>query len=77
MFCPITRNWRGRPLTSRAVVVDLIAGTTTTTGLAIQAELDEGEYPDSVKVTDGELADVDIKRNKFHGEWNYTIMPKR
>jgi len=77
MFCHITRNWRSRPLTSRAVVVNLIAGTTTTTGLAIQAELDEGDYPAGVKVTDEELAGVNIKRNKFHGEWNYTIIPKR
>ena len=76
MFCHITKNWRGRPLTSRAVVVNLIASTTTTTGLTIQAELDEGEYPTGTKVTDDELAEINIKRNKFHGEWNYTILPK-
>jgi mRNA-degrading endonuclease toxin of MazEF toxin-antitoxin module len=76
MFCHITKNWRGRPLTSRAVVVNLIANTTTTTGLTIQVELDEGEYPLRTKVTDEELAGIHIKRNKFHGEWNYTILPK-
>jgi transposase len=75
MFCHITKNWRGRPLTSRAVVVNLIGSTTTTTGLTIHAELDESEYPTGTKVTDEELAGVCIKRNKFHGEWNYTILP--
>jgi hypothetical protein len=75
LFCHITKNWRGRPLLSRAVVVNLIGSTTTTTGLTIQAELDEGEYPTGIKVTDEELAGVRIKRNKFHGEWNYTILP--
>jgi hypothetical protein len=76
MFCHITKNWRGRPLTSRAVVVNLIGSTTTTTGLTIHAEIDEGEYPTGIKVTDKELAGVRIKRNKFHGEWNYTILPQ-
>jgi hypothetical protein len=75
MFCHITKNWRGRPLTSRAVVVNLIGTTTTTTGLTIHAELDENEYPIGTKVKDEELAGVCIKRNKFHGEWNYTILP--
>jgi hypothetical protein len=77
MFCHITKNWRGRPLTSRAVVVNLIGSTTTTTGLTIHAELDEGEYPTGTKITDEELAGVRIKRNNFHGEWNYTILPQR
>ena len=76
MFCHITKNWRGRPLTSRAVVVNLVGSTTTTAGLTIHAELDEGEYPTGIKVSDEELAGVRIKRNKFHGEWNYTIFPK-
>jgi len=76
MFCHITRNWRGRPLTSRAVVVNLIGNTRTEAGLEIHAELDEGAYPTGVKVTDEELAEVRIKRNTFHGEWNYTIEPK-
>jgi transposase len=77
MFCHITKNWRGRPLTSRAVVVNLIGSTTTAAGLTIHAELDEGEYPTGTKITDEELAGVRIKRNKFHGEWNYTILPQR
>jgi hypothetical protein len=75
MFCHITRNWRGRPLTSRAVVVNLIGHTKTDTGLAIQAELDEKQYPTGIKVTDEELSEVRIERNEFHGEWNYTVLP--
>ncbi len=75
MFCHITRNWRGRPLVSRAVIVNLIGNTRTDAGLTIQAELDEKEYPIGIKVTDEELAKVHIKENKFHGEWNYTIEP--
>jgi hypothetical protein len=75
MFCHITKNWRGRPLTSRAVVVNLIGNTRTAAGLEIHAELDEKEYPTGVKVTDEEMAGVRIKRNAFHGEWNYTIEP--
>jgi hypothetical protein len=77
MFCHITKNWRGRPLTSRAVVVNLIGATTTASGLSIQAELDEGEYPIGTKVTDAEFAGINIKRSKFHGDWNYTILPKK
>jgi hypothetical protein len=76
MFCHITRNWRGRPLTSRAVVVNLIGNTRTEAGLAIHAELDESIYPTGIKVSDEELAGVRIKKNRFHGEWNYTIEPK-
>jgi Rhodopirellula transposase DDE domain len=77
MFCHITQNWRGRPLVSRAVVVNLIGNTTTRTGLEIQAELDTHSYPTGIKVTDEELAAVRITRDEFHGEWNYTISPRR
>jgi hypothetical protein len=77
MFCHITRNWRGRPLVSRAVVVNLIGNTTTDTGLAIQAALDENAYPTGTKVTDEELAGVRLQRHTFHGEWNYSIIPNR
>jgi hypothetical protein len=76
MFCQITKNWRGRPLLSRAIVVNLIAHTTTKKGLRIQAELDTQEYPLGIEISDEELAAVQIEEEKFHGEWNYTIPPK-
>ena len=77
MFCQITQNRRGRPLVSRAVVVNLIGNTTTRTGLEIQAELDTHSYETGIKVTDEELATVRITRDEFHGEWNYTISPRQ
>lgn len=76
MFCHITENWRGKPLVSRAVIVNLIGNTKTRTGLTIKAELDESRYPTGIKVSDEELAAVRIKREKFHGDWNYTILPR-
>jgi hypothetical protein len=76
MFCHITQNWRGRPLTSREVVVNLIGNTRTRTGLEIHSELDEGAYQTAIKVTDAELAAVRLKKDRFHGEWNYTISPR-
>jgi Rhodopirellula transposase DDE domain len=75
MFCHITENWRGRPLVSRAVVVNLIGSTRTRTGLRVQAELDTNAYPKGIKVTDQEMESVRLKKDKFHGEWNYTILP--
>jgi hypothetical protein len=76
MFCHITENWRGKPLVSRAVIVNLIGNTKTRTGLTIKAELDENMYPTGLKVSDEELAAIRIKRDKFHGDWNYTILPR-
>ncbi|MGH8990992.1 MAG: ISAzo13 family transposase, partial [Acidimicrobiia bacterium] len=73
LFSHISMNWRGRPLTSHQVVVDLIGATTTRTGLKIRAELDEGYYPTGTKVTDAELLAVPTAPHGFHGEWNYTI----
>jgi Rhodopirellula transposase DDE domain len=75
MFCHITKNWRGKPLSSRAVAVNLIGNTKTKTGLQIQAELDTNTYPTGIEVSDEELAAVHIVRDVFHGEWNYTIAP--
>lgn len=75
MFCHITQNWRGRPLVSHEVIVNLIASTATRTGLKIRAELDPAIYPTGIKVSDEELAAVNLERNKFHGDWNYTILP--
>jgi hypothetical protein len=77
MFCHITQNWRGRPLVSRRVVINLIGNTTTQTGFQIQAALDANSYETGIKVTDEELAEVRITRDEFHGEWNYTISPRR
>jgi DDE family transposase len=77
MFSHITRNWRGRPLVSHEVVIALIANTTTQTGLKIRAELDTGHYPTGLSVTDAELAALNLKRADFHGEWNYTLLPRR
>jgi hypothetical protein len=75
MFCHITENWRGRPLVSRAVIVNLIGHVRTREGLRIKAMLDTNSYPKGIKVSDQELAEVRIRRAKFHGEWNYTISP--
>ncbi len=76
MFCHITQNWRGRPLTSRLAVVELIAATTTKTGLMVRCELDEKPYAKGVKVTDAKMAALNIKGDAFHPEWNYTISPR-
>jgi hypothetical protein len=75
MFSHISMNWRGKPLTSHEVIVNLIANTTTKTGLMIRAELDSGQYPTGIKVSDQELEHVRLHKADFHGEWNYTILP--
>jgi hypothetical protein len=75
LFCFITKNWRGRPLTTYRTVVNLIASTTTKTGLRVKAALDENNYQTGIEVSDEQLARVNITRADFHGEWNYTISP--
>ena len=75
MFCHITENWRGRPLISHEVVVNLIGNTTTRTGLVIRAKLDRRRYPMGVKVSDEELSRLNLKQARFHGEWNYSLAP--
>ena len=77
LFCFITQNWRGRPLTSYQTLVNLIGGTTTRAGLTVRAALDTGHYETGIKVSDEELARVRQVPAKFHGEWNYTIRPAR
>lgn len=77
MFCHITENWRGRPLESRAVVVNLIANTTTSQGLKIKANLDERHYETGKKVSDREIASVNVIPDDFHGDWNYVIKPSK
>lgn len=76
LFCHISQNWRARPLTSRLAVVELIAATTTKTGLTVACELDTTEYTKGIKVTDAEMHTLAITRNDFHPEWNYTIAPR-
>lgn len=76
MFCHITNNWRGRPLLTRQIVVQLIGSVTTEQGLRVRAELDENVYDAGVKITDEELATMAIERDEFHGEWNYRILPR-
>jgi hypothetical protein len=77
LFCFITKNWRGRPLTSYEVIVNLISNTTTEKGLIVKAALDETVYETGIKVSDEELAKVLLTRASFHGEWNYTIRPRK
>lgn len=75
LFSHISMNWRGQPLVSHEVIVNLIAATTTRKGLKVRAELDSKPYPKGIKVTDEEFAAIRILRDEFHGEWNYTITP--
>ena len=72
-FSFITQNWRAKPLVSYRVIVDLIAATTTQNGLKVLCELDDRSYPKGIVVSDEEMANLNIKRADFHGEWNYTI----
>jgi len=75
LFSHISMNWRGRPLVSHEVIVELIGATTTRTGLQVQAEFDTGTYPTKIKVSNHEMAALQMTPHPFHGEWNYTIMP--
>jgi hypothetical protein len=78
LFSAITMNWRGRPLTSHAVVLESIAATATATGLTVTAALDEGRYPTGIKVSDEQMTGVEeraLTRHGFHGAWNYTARP--
>jgi Rhodopirellula transposase DDE domain len=77
LFSFITQNWRGKPLVSHQVMIQLIAATTTKTGLKVHCELDPNSYPAGIKVTDADIARVNLQRHDFHGDWNYTIMPSR
>ncbi len=75
LFAFITQNWRGKPLISHEVIVQLIGATSTSTGLDVQCRLDENDYPKGIKVSDAEMNAINIDRDGFHGEWNYTISP--
>jgi len=75
LFSHISMNWRGVPLTSHEVILNLIGSTTTKSGLKVHAMLDEAEYPTKIRVTDAEMETIPLKRHRFHGEWNYTVDP--
>jgi len=75
LFSFITQNWRGKPLVSHRVIVQLIAATTTRAGLKVHCEIDPNTYPAGIKVTNAEIARINLQRHNFHGDWNYTIMP--
>jgi len=76
LFAFNTQNWRGKPLVSHQVIVQLIANATTSTGLTVQCRLDENAYDKGVKVSDAEMAKLNITQADFHGEWNYTFKPR-
>ena len=77
MFRHISRNWHGRPLVSRQVVVELIAATTTRSGLKIRSKIDDGQYPLGVKVSDEQMEELNIRHRGFHGQWNYTLINRQ
>ncbi len=76
LFSHISINWRGKPLISHEVIIQLIAATTTRSGLRVSAQSDPGKYPDKLKVTDEEMESLNLFRSKFHGDWNYTLKPR-
>lgn len=77
LFCHITQNWRGRPLADRLAVVELIGATTTKTGLKVACAINDSTYEKGVKVSDAEMANINITGDQFHPEWNYTIKPRQ
>jgi hypothetical protein len=74
-FALARSNWRGKPLVSHQVILQLIAATTTDTGLVVTCDIDANSYPKGILVTDAEMAQINIELDTFHGEWNYTIRP--
>ena len=76
LFCRITQNWRGRPLTDHATIIDLIAATTTKTGLKVEAVLDTTVYEKGIKIRDAEMKRLNIRGDAFHPEWNYAVVPR-
>ena len=77
LFSFISQNWRSKPLISHEVIIKLIAATTTATGLAVKSKLDTNTYPAGLKVSDQQMAELQLRRDKFHGDWNYRLLPRR
>jgi hypothetical protein len=77
LFSHITQNWRGKPLISHEVIVNLIAATTTRAGLHVRSDLDTNSYPSGLRISADQMQELRIHRDEFHGEWNYTILPRK
>ena len=76
LFSFISQNWRGKPLISHQVIIDLIAATTTTTGLTVKSKIDTNIYEPGLRVSDQQMAELQLRREKFHGDWNYKLLPR-
>ena len=77
LFAYISQNWRGKPLLSHQVIIQLISATTTKSGLTVSCDIDQNLYPKGIKVSDAEMASLNIQHDPFHGDWNYTICPRQ
>ncbi len=77
LFSFIRQNWRGKPLVSHEVIINLIAATTTNTGLRVRSHLDTNRYPAGIRVSQKQMAEINLQRDDFHGEWNYPIRPRK
>ena len=76
LFSAISQNWRGKPLVNHEVIINLISATTTKNGLRVESELDTNLYPKGIKISDKQMAEVQLRREEFHGDWNYSILPR-
>jgi hypothetical protein len=76
LFSFISQNWRGKTLVSHEVIIHLISATTTATGLAVKSKLDTNTYPAGLRVSDQQMAELQLRRDKFHGDWNYSLLPR-
>ncbi|MFC1482532.1 ISAzo13 family transposase, partial [Myxococcota bacterium] len=76
LFCYITKNWRGKPLRTFETVVDLIGNTRTDAGLRVRAKLDKRKYPLGVKISDDVMQELNLQKDDFHGDWNYSLLPR-
>ena len=75
-FSAITQNWRGKPLVNHEVIINLISATTTNNGLRVESQLDTNLYPKGINISDKQMAEVQLRREEFHGDWNYSILPR-
>jgi hypothetical protein len=76
LFSAISQNWRGKPLVNHEVIINLISATTTNNGLRVESQLDTNLYPKGIKISDKQMAEVQLRREGFHGDWNYSILPR-